>query len=277
MSLVWLNGEIQSAAEATIPALDRGVLWGFGLFETMRAYGSRVWAFDEHYRRLCKGGETVGLSVPQPADLRAALDEVLRANSLEDAGVRVTITAGAGPPDPQADPDRPPNVLVTAWALRDYTALYRDGVALITVAGGGRPLAGVKTTSYAVSVAGRVLARRAGADDALFVGADGRVLEATGSNLFVLREGHLSTPPLSEAVLPGITRGHVIEVAKRSGFEVDERELVLDELFTAEEVLLTSSLRELYPVRAVDDRDVKRGAVIEELRNAYHSAVLEQI
>lgn len=174
MSLVWLNGEIQSAAEATIPALDRGVLWGFGLFETMRAYGSRVWAFDEHYRRLCKGGETVGLSVPQPADLRAALDEVLRANSLEDAGVRVTITAGAGPPDPQADPDRPPNVLVTAWALRDYTALYRDGVALITVAGGGRPLAGVKTTSYAVSVAGRVLARRAGADDALFVGADGR-------------------------------------------------------------------------------------------------------
>jgi branched-subunit amino acid aminotransferase/4-amino-4-deoxychorismate lyase len=277
VAIVWLNGELVREEEARVPALDRGVLWGYGLFETMRSYGGRLWAFDDHYERLRRGGEVVDLAVPDPAALESALHETLEANELGDAGVRVTITAGTGPPDPQAEPTGPPNVLATAWPLRDYARLYEEGVALVTIAGGGRPLAGVKTTSYAVSVAGRVIARRAGADDALFVGAEGRVLEATGSNLFAVRAGGLVTPPLSEAVLPGVTRRHVLAVAEQIGLETTEESLSLDDLFSCDEVVLTSSLREVYPVRSIDGRDVGRGGVAAKLRDAYHAAVLSSL
>jgi branched-chain amino acid aminotransferase len=277
MSIVWLNGELLAAEDALVPALDRGVLWGFGLFETMRAYGGRVWAIDEHYARLQRGAGVIDLQVPDAETLIKAFDDVLRANELTQAGVRVTITAGTGPADPQSDPFGSPNVLATAWPLRDYTELYEKGAALVTIPGGGRPLAGLKTTSYATSVAGRTIAHRAGADDALFVGPDACVLEATGSNLFVVRGDELVTPPLTEAVLPGVTRHHVLEVGRRLGLETKEQQLSVDDLFAADEVVLTSSLREVYPARSVDGRLVERGGVAEKLREAYHAAVLESL
>ena len=122
--------------------------------------------------------------------------------------------------DVQADPDEPPSLIVIVWPLRDYTELYEKGASLVTLAEGGRPLAGVKTTSYAVSVAGRVYARRAGADDALFLGGHKRVLEATGSNIFVVKDGALRTPSVEEAILPGVTRQYVMDVGRELGFEV---------------------------------------------------------
>ena len=277
MSIVWLNGELVSAAEAVLPALDRGVLWGYGLFETMRVYGGRVWALDEHLQRLSRGGEVIGVKVPAPEQIGHALDEVLRANELSDAGVRVTMTAGTGPPDPHAEISGPPNVLATAWALADYRELYEHGAAFVTLPGGGRPLAGVKTTSYAASVAGRVVAQRAGADDALFCGEDGRVLEGTGSNLFAVRGDLLVTPPLTDHLLPGVTRRHVLNVAQHAGLRTAEVPLNLDDLFTADEVLFTSSLREVYPARSIDGREVGRGVVVDKLRDAYHDAVLKSL
>lgn len=276
MSTVWLNGELMAADAAVVPALDRGLLWGYGLFETLRAYDGRLWAFDEHYARLLDGAETIGVDAPAAEGLRAAMLATLEANRLADAGVRATLTAGSGPAEPHADPFGTPNLLVTAWPLPDYTDLYASGVALVTLPGGGRPLASVKTTSYAASVVGRLLAQRGGADDALFTNGD-LVLEVTGSNLFCALDGCLSTPPLSDPLLPGITRACVIDVASDAGFDVEERSIELDELFGADEVVCTSSLREVYPVRSVDGRDLKRGELAERLRAAYHAAVLDAL
>jgi branched-subunit amino acid aminotransferase/4-amino-4-deoxychorismate lyase len=277
VSIVWLNGELLPDGEARIPALDRGVLWGYGLFETMRAYSLRIWAFDDHDQRLRRGGELIDLAVPDRDTLAGALEDVLRANTLNDGAVRITLTKGAGPADPHDDATGPPNAIVTAWPLRDYTELYENGAALIKLPGGGRPLAGVKTTSYAASVVGRVTARRAGADDGLFVSPDGRALEATGSNLFVVRDGNLSTPPLDDAILPGVTRKLVLDVARGGGMRVVEEPVHVADLFSADEVLLTSSLREVYPVRSVDGREVRRGPMAEKLRDAYHDGVLEAL
>jgi len=103
------------------------------------------------------------------------------------------------------------------------------------------------------------------------------VLEATGSNLFAARSGSLATPPLAEGVLPGVTRNHVMRVAGRCGFVVSEEPLMLSELFEADEVVLTSSLREIYPVREIDGRPVKRSGVAERLRGAYRAAVREAL
>ena len=277
MERIWLNGELVDAATATVPALDRGVLWGQGLFETMRVYDGKVWALDDHLARLHAGADAIDVPVPPDGGMASAIEDVVAANGLRDAGTRITITRGAGPVDPQADADGRPNVIVTAWRLRDYTALYANGVALVTIPGGGRPLAGLKTTSYVVSVAGRIVAQRASADDALFVGDGGRVLEATGSNLFVVEGRRIVTPPLEDSVLPGVTRRHVIGVAPSIGLSVAEEPLTLARLFEADEVLLTSSLREVYAVRSIDGRAVSRGGVAQELREAYHGAVLEAL
>ncbi len=277
MSVVWIDGALVAAEEARVSALDRGLLSGYGLFETMRAYGGRAWALDDHYARLCAGGELIDLAVPSIDTLRNAVDEVLRATGTDDGGVRVTLTGGAGPVDVQADPDQPPSVIVIAWPLRDYSELYEKGTSLVTLAEGGRPLAGVKTTSYAASVAGRVFARRAGADDALFLGGHKRVLEATASNVMVVRSNEIRTPPLEDAILPGVTRRYVMDVAAGDGFAVSEELLYLDDLLSADEVLLTSSLREVYAARSVDGQPLRMQGHAARLREAYRRFVLSRL
>jgi branched-chain amino acid aminotransferase len=268
-----MNGDLVDAATATVPALDRGLLSGYGLFETLRAYGGKPWAFDDHYARLLTGGELIALDVPPAASVQDAIRQTLAANDLDDAGVRLTITGGAGPPDVQADPDSPPNVIVIAWPLRDYSDLYEHGAKLATLPQGARPLADVKTTSYAVSVAGRVFAQRAGADDAVFLGGHKRVLEATGSNLFVASGNDLRTPPLDDAILPGVTRRYVMDVARDVGFTIAEEHVYIDDLLAADEVVLTSSLREVYPAASLDGDPLKRSDVAEKLRAAYGELV----
>lgn len=268
-----MNGELIDSAVATVPALDRGLLSGYGLFETLRAYGGQPWAFDDHYARLQTGGQLIALDVPGARGLHEAITLALAANDLADGGVRLTITGGAGPPDVQADPDSPPNIIVIVWPLRDYADLYEHGAKLATLPQGARPLADVKTTSYAVSVAGRVFARRAGADDAVFLGGHKRILEATGSNLFVATGTQLRTPPLDDAILPGVTRRYVMDVARELGYEVSEEHVYADDLLAADEVVLTSSLREVYPAASIDGAELSRSGVAERLRAAYGELV----
>lgn len=276
MAQIWLDGELVDADRAMVPALDRGVLWGQGLFETLRAYEGRPCWVEEHHERLLAGAQALDLRAPDLETVLGAFREVLEGNDLGDAGVRVTVTGGAGPPEPHADATGEPSTIVTAWALPDYGDLYREGTALVTLPEGGRPLAGIKSTSYAPSVAGRIAARRAGGDDGLFVGSGEEVLEATGSNLLVFSGRTIATPPVA-GVLPGVTRAKVLEVAQAEGFEVVERRVSVDELFDAEEVLCTSSLREVYPVRSVDGRPTRRRDVAQRLREAYRRTVREEL
>lgn len=273
VSVVWLNGELLDESRALISVLDRGVIWGYGLFETLRSYDGRVWAFEEHYDRLRSGAEVLELPVPAPEWMREGVDATLRANDLQEAGVRLTVTRGAGPPDPHSEPFEEPNVFVTAWPLAQRPELYEEGVALVTVPGGARPLAGVKTTSYAASVAGRMRARRFGGDDGLFVDEGGRVLEATGSNVLAVFEDLLITPPLEDGLLPGVTREALLQLAPGCGLEAREASLDVADLFRADEVLLTSTLREVYPARSVDGRDLQRGPMAGRLRAAFREMV----
>lgn len=277
MALVWLNGELVPPEKATISVLDRGLLSGHGLFETLRAYEGLPWAVDDHYARFVAGAEWIELPLPDEAAIAEAMRDTLRANGVSNGGVRVTITRGAGPVDPQSDADTEPNMFVLAWPLRDYTDLHGNGAVIVTFRHGARSLAHVKSTSYAMSVAGRVYARRAGADDALFTSGDGRVLEATGSNIFSAMGERLVTPPLDEGILPGVTRHHVIAVAREIGFEVDEAPLRVGDLSEADEVVLTSSLREVYPARSIDGTAMNRSGVAERLREAYRDRVLSAL
>jgi branched-chain amino acid aminotransferase len=274
---VWIDGAIVDEREAKVSALDRGLLSGYGLFETLRAYDGKPWALADHHSRLLSGGSLIDLSVPDVERIAVAISDTLAANDLLDAGVRITITGGAGPVDVQADPDSPPTLIVIVWPIRDYSELYERGAALVTIAEGGRPLAGVKTTSYAVSVAGRVAARRAGADDALFLGGHKRVLEATGSNVMVVKGTAIRTPPVEDTILPGVTRRYVLDVAVNEGFDVFEELLYMDDLLSADEVILTSSLREVYPARSIDGAPLPIVGHAQRLRAAFHTYVLSSL
>lgn len=277
MTVVWLNGRLTPEAEARISALDRGVIWGDGLFETLRAYDGRPYAVAAHHRRLTEGGRVLDLAVPPEGELRAAFTAILEANGLHDAGVRVTVTRGPGPADPHATPDGVATVLVTAWPLRDYSALYEHGASLVTVPRAGRPVPGAKTISYAANVAGRVAARRAGVDDALFVAEDGRVLETTGSNVLLVSGQDLVTPPVDDGLLPGVTREGVLRCAPSIGLWAVERSASLADVYAADEVVLTSTLREVYRVRSIDGRDLRCAGVAVRLRQAFRRQVLSSL
>lgn len=277
MSIIWMNGSLLEAADASLSVLDRGLTWGLGLFETLRAYRGKLWALDEHYARMKRGGEVLEIRIPSMPEMMDALTSVMDANSLSDCGVRVMVTAGTGGIDPHSPTTGEPSVIATAWPLGDYTALYEAGAHLITVPELGRSLPGIKSTSYAASVAGRLAAQRVGADDALFVSGHGTVLEATASNVMIVLGSTIVTAPVADGILPGVTRSTVLDVASALGLHCVEREISVAELVEADEVLLTSTLREVYPMGSLDGQGLKLGPRAAELRGALRDRILQTL
>jgi branched-chain amino acid aminotransferase len=264
---VWIDGRRCPHGAAHVSALDRGLTLADGLFETMRAYDGVPFRLDAHLARIAAGAAT--LEIPLPPRMRdtvlAAVGDA-SATGGRDQGVRLTVTrgpgaAGAAPPTPAATP----TVIVAVGPLPHFPpSLYSAGLTA-HVASGRRNeramTAGLKTLAYTDSVAALIEARRADADDALFLDTEGHCSEAASSNLFaVAAGGTLLTPPLSCGALPGITRAAVIELAGARGVRVDERAFGLAELLDAREAFLTSSLREIAPLVRVDGRALGDGA-----------------
>lgn len=270
---VHLNGRIVPENEARISPDDRGFLMGDGVFETLRTYGGHLHAWDEHVERLRRSCATARL--PFPDDLREKVVALLRANGLADAAVRITLTRGPGGRGASPQGAGPPTVLITAKPIQVPASVYETGVRLLTCARrriGAEALdPGMKTTNYLVNVLARIEAEENGADDALFVDADGFVVEATQANLFAIEGDALLTPPLSSGCLPGVTRATLLRIAKRSGFTPRETPLRADALAAMDEVFLASSVTELAPVVSVDGARVGEGRPGERTR-ALHRA-----
>ena len=256
MTRVWLNGELVPAGEARIPVLDRGFTLGDGLFETMRAYDGRIFRLDQHIERLERSAERIGLALPN--GLANAAREALLANGLSDAVVRMTVSRGAGgfglgPPGSVS-----PTCAIMVWPLPVSPPVLRAGFA------SGRlnehaPTAGLKRLGYLDSILALEEARGSGYDEALFLDTAGHLAEATASNLFVLEGGALRTPPTECGVLPGITRANVLEIAREIELPTSEEPMAPEVLEAADEVFLTSSVREIAPVVAIEGRPVGGG------------------
>jgi branched-chain amino acid aminotransferase len=232
-SLASVDGAVMLASRATIPATDEGLLRGDGVFEVIRIYSGRPFAFEEHLQRLERSA----------SNLRLALDlEAVRADSH-----RLLAHAGTGPDHELL------RIVVTRGGRRLLLTESlpktpeRARLATITFAP-TRVLDGVKSLSYASNMLASRLARERGFDEALLVSPHGRVLEAPTSSIFWIKDGGVLTPPLSDHLLASITRRVVID---ETG--ADERECTLEELLAADEVFLASTVREVQPVAAVDD------------------------
>jgi branched-chain amino acid aminotransferase len=246
---VWLNGRLVAPDEAVVSVFDHGFTVGDGVFETVKVLGGRPFALRRHLERLHRSAQLLGLDVPRAdAGLRRVADEVIEASGLDLARLRITVTAGATPMGSGRSGGEP-TLVVAAGPLAPWPAT----TAAVTAPwprNERSALAGVKTTSYAEHVVALAEAHKVGASEALLPNTRGDVCEGTGSNVFLVLEGRLITPSLMSGCLPGVTRGLVLELLA----DAEEDDVPMSALAAADEVLLTSTTRDVQPLHLLDGR-----------------------
>ena len=278
--MLYLDGHLVEPEQARIDPRDRGFLLGDGLFETMRAERGRVPFLDRHLDRLEASAAILGIPLPQPrAALAAACLEVLQANGLTNciAAVRLTLSRGPGPRGLAPPPEPEPTLLITVAAIAEGPPAPARAVISSIRRNEHSPLSRIKSLNYLDAVLALREARERGADDAILCNTAGRLACASAANLFLVRDGVLLTPSLGEGVLPGITRGLILELASELGSSAEENAIPPSALERAEEVFLTSSLIGVRPLVAADGHPVGRGALgplTERLGEAYRERLL---
>ncbi len=276
--IVYLNGSLVPAGRAKISPLDYGFLYGFGLFETMRAYDGRVFKLEAHLDRLARGVKTLGLP-PVTLDLNQAVADTLSANKLNSARIRITVSAGEGSPNPDPASCTKPTILITA---RDYRPpaeeIYEKGYKAIISSirrNAESPLSRLKSTNYLDNLLAKQEAKNKGVDEAIFLNEHDLVAEASMCNIFIVSEGVLKTPRVQNGVLPGITREVVLQLVPKVGVEAVEEDIYLGELLEAEEAFLTNSMFEVMPLVKVAGKRIgmsKPGEVTRKIGAAYRRA-----
>lgn len=246
---IWLDGALRDADEAKVSVFDHGLTVGDGVFETLKAERGTTFALTRHLERLTRSARGLGLPDPDLDEVRRACAAVLEANPLPLGRLRVTYTGGVSPLGSDRGEAGPTLIVALAGATRrpDTTAV----VTVPWVRNERSAVAGLKTTSYAENVVALAAAHRAGASEALFANTVGRLCEGTGSNVFVVLDGQLHTPPVASGCLAGITRALVAEWCGAK-----ETDLPFEALEQAEEVFLTSSLRDVQAVVRIDGREL---------------------
>ena len=296
MKYVHLNGRLVPEDAARISPFDRGFTLGDAVFESFRAYRGRPFGMEEHLARLKRSCEAA--RIPLNADLPRAVHDVLNANGFmrvvdtreapgapppNDAAIRITVTRGIGGRGASPKGVGHPTVLVTATVVNVPPEVYEKGLSVVSSARRRIPESsldpGIKSTNYLVHVLARMEAEDAGADDALFLDAQGHVIEATQANVFAVKDGKLLTPPLTAGCLPGATRTALLKtVGPQVGVVGQERLLTVADLQAADEVLLTSSVTELAPVVRLDGKPIGAGVpgrVTRLLHEAYRKQALQ--
>lgn len=276
--LVHLNGRLVPEGEATVSILDRGFLFGDGVFESMRVVGGRIFRLDRHLERLRRSADLIGLALPGgPGAFGEAAIKLLRENGLTEARVRITVTRGPGRPGDYVEAPGPPTVVMIAapYAGPD-PALRERGVTVAIPRRRQIPAEAIDPSIKSISRLASVLARREardqGAFEAVLLDLAGNLTEGTASNLFLVVRGRLLTPLVPEGGLPGVTRQAVLELASAAGIEVHEDRLPARTLSHADEAFLTNTSWEVLPVARVDQRPVgdgRPGAVTRDLQGRY--------
>ncbi len=266
---IWINGALTPVAEARIDPFDHGFLTGDGVFETMIVYRGKAFAVERHWKRLQRSAAVLALDLPSREELENAITSVIKANQRESGRIRVTLTGGPAPLGSEKG-DAASTFVV---AVADLPKHGTEG-DLITVPfrrNEHGALSNHKTISYGENVVALAYAKKQGGSEAIFANTAGSLCEGTGSNIFIVYEGDLVTPPVSAGCLPGITRALVLELCEKLDVPVQQRNVPLRALAEASEAFLTSSLREVQPVRTVDGNPLANcpGEFSLRLRDAY--------
>jgi branched-chain amino acid aminotransferase len=281
--MVYLNGSLMAREDARIAVMDYGFLYGYGLFETMRAYEGKVFRLERHLDRLAGSAETLGIAIDKSV-LGSAVMDTLHANGLSDARIRLTVSVGEGSAVPDTTTCGRPTVLVVAaeyWPFPDE--VYEKGFRVVVSSvwrNSRSPVSAMKSLSYLESMLARQEARAAGVDEAICLNEEGFLAEASMSNVFLVVGGALKTPGIASGVLPGITREAVLELAEKLKIPASEDDITLEDLLQADEAFLTNSVIEVMPLTEVDGEPIGSGTpgqVTWRLTAAYEEMVWREI
>jgi branched-chain amino acid aminotransferase len=286
--IIYLDGRLIPRSKAKLSPFDHGFLYGYGLFETVRAYQGHIFHLDRHLSRLRRSAESIGLAKRLTSfDLEAAFTKTLDANKLKDARLRLTVSAGEGDMTPDPSTCSNPTVLITARNLvplppEKYESGFKAALSPLH-RNSQSPLSRLKSTCYMENTLARMAARAAGCDEAILLNEQGYLAEGSTTNIFLAINGELITPSLESGVLPGITREVVLEIARASNIKTLERQVELKELIEAEEAFMTNSILELMPLTWFEGKPISTGKpgklskdLLADYRELVHEAMVSR-
>jgi branched-chain amino acid aminotransferase len=286
-AVVYVNGTISRAADAVVPVFDHGFLYGEGVYETLRTYRREPFLFGPHMDRLRRSAGLMALQVPfTDADMSGWVAETMAAHDalvgpLPEAYVRILLTRGVGALtyNPSACPVPTLVIIVKQFpAPADRTFTEGIAVALVDVRR-NHPQAlnpVIKSNNLLNNALAMQEALQHGAEEALMQNQDGHIVECSQSNFFIVHNGRLLTAPVSDGLLPGITRAFVIDLARDLDIGVDEASFTPDDVISADEAFITGTTREVTPVVRVGDRTIGTGTpghITRQLLDAFRRAV----
>jgi len=262
---IWLNDGLVDESEAKVSVFDHGLLYGDGVFEGIRVYGGKVFEHKAHIDRLYCSGRAIRLNIP--IDKQTMMDNVnatVAANNLNDGYVRLLVTRGVGTLGLNPLVCKQGQIIIIADTIQLYPPeLYENGLKVISANTiRNHPLSvnpQIKSLNYLNNILAKLEALDRDMLEAIMYNHQGYVAEATGDNVFIVREGKIMTPPTAAGSLEGITRSIVIRLARESGYEVIERDLTRYDLYAAEEMFLTGTAAEVIGVTEIDGRKIGSG------------------
>jgi branched-subunit amino acid aminotransferase/4-amino-4-deoxychorismate lyase len=283
--MAYLNGSLVPLSQARISPMDYGFLYGYGLFETMRAYGGRVCLLDKHLARLEHSAGTLGIDLEDPARMEKAIYGTLRANRLSNARVRLTVSPGEEGPVPGGPVRGEPTVFITAIDYQPPSDdIYRRGFSATFSMVHRSPKchsSGMKSLSALDLLLARQEAACFNVDHAILLNDDDLVAEGSSTNIFYVKDGRLFTPAEHCGILPGVTRAAVLrELAPSLGVVTEELDVAVADLLEADEAFLTNSMIEIMPLTIVAGRDIgpgRPGALTGRLMQAYKAMVARSV
>ncbi len=280
---IWFNGALVPADQAKVSVYDHGLLYGDGVFEGIRAYNGRVLKMRTHLNRLFDSARAIALTIPYTIEqLEAGIRAAIGANNLTSAYIRLCVTRGVGPLGLNPFTCKDATVFIIADLMQLYPAeLYTTGMEIVTASTiRNHPAAlspRVKSMNYLNNIMAKVEGIRAGVPEALMLNHLGHVAECTADNIFIVKGGILSTPPLHAGALEGVTRNLVIDLARQAGITVREPDMTRHDIYIADECFLTGTGAEVIPVTKIDARPIgsgKPGPITTQLIAAFHKLVV---
>jgi branched-chain amino acid aminotransferase len=262
---IYIDGKFYSEANAKVSVFDHGLLYGDGIFEGIRFYNGRVFRLEEHLERLWNSARSICLDIPMTRqEMTKALLETIRQNHLREGYVRLVVTRGVGNLGLNPEQCKNPSVIIIVATIALYHEdFYRKGLSIVTVATRRSNPASlnpaVKSLNYLNNVMARIEANLSGADEALMLNDAGNVAECTADNVFIIKHGHIFTPPITAGALRGITRSVVFDIGAEFDIKVIEADFTRHDIFVADECFLTGTAAEIIPVVKADGRLIGNG------------------
>lgn len=277
---IWLDGKLVDEAEARVSVFDHGLLYGDGVFEGIRVYSGRIFEQEAHVKRLYESARAIRLTIPLGKDgLIKAMEETVKANGVIDGYIRLVVTRGVGTLGLNPFTCETSGVFIIADNIQLYPEeLYEKGMKVISATTvRNHPLAippQVKSLNYLNNILAKIEALDSNVPEAVMYNHEGYVAEATGDNVFIVRNGVIYTPPVEAGGLEGVTRALVMKLAKREKIQVVEKNLTRCDLYICDELFLTGTAAEVIGVVEIDGRtigDGKPGPVTKLLREKFYT------